>query len=207
MEINSFSIEGIHYSNEDSLSVRQMADNKAVAVLADGMGGLTFGKEAADLIVNTITTFVCEHIGKLSVRDLLSKALEHADEAIAQKSVEVHSKMGAAVAIAFVDGNDIHYTWLGNVRIYLSDHNEIMPLTTDHMLDVGYGKHLLTRCIKGAGLRTDVPYQNRKVKAGDILLLCTDGLYKQINVNQMLDITLPTNKKYEDDASLIKIVL
>lgn len=50
MEINSFSIEGIHYSNEDSLSVRQMADNKAVAVLADGMGGLTFGKEAADLL-------------------------------------------------------------------------------------------------------------------------------------------------------------
>ena len=75
------------------------------------------------------------------------------------------------------------------------------------MLDVGYGKHLLTRCIKGAGLRTDVPYQNRKVKAGDILLLCTDGLYKQIKVNQMLDITLPTNKIYEDDASLIKIVL
>ncbi len=207
MKIGSFSIEGIHYSNEDSLSVHQLAPNKAVAVLADGMGGLTFGKEAADLIVNAITAFICEHTERMPVQDLLGKALEDADEVIYQKSMEIHSKMGAAVAIAFIDGNNIHYTWQGNVRIYLFDHNKLEQLTTDHILDAGYGKHMLTRCIKGAGVRTDIPYQCREVDAGSVLLLCTDGFYKQTEINQMSNTTLPINKKYEDDASLIKIVL
>ena len=107
MKIDSFSIEGIHYSNEDSLSVLQIADNKAIAVLADGMGGLTFGKVAADLIVNSITDFVCEHEGELAVQDLLNQALEYADEMVSQKSLVTHSKMGAAVAIAFIDGSNI----------------------------------------------------------------------------------------------------
>ena len=39
------------------------------------------------------------------------------------------------------------------------------------------------------------------------LFLCTDGLYKQVKVNQMLDKALPTNEEYEDDATLIRIVL
>lgn len=96
MKIDSFSIEGKHNSNEDSLSVLQIIDDKIIAVLADGMGGLTFGKEAADLIVSTITTFVCEHINKMTVSDLLIKALEFADKAVSKKSLEMHSKMGAA---------------------------------------------------------------------------------------------------------------
>ena len=70
MMIDGFSKKGIHYSNEDSLSVLQIADNKAIAVLADGMGGLTFGKVAADLIVNSITDYVCEHEGELADQDL-----------------------------------------------------------------------------------------------------------------------------------------
>lgn len=84
------------------------------------MGGLTFGKEAADLIISTITAFICEHVERLPIQELLGKALEYADETICQKSMGTHSKMGAAVAIAFIDDNNIHYTWQGNVRIYLS---------------------------------------------------------------------------------------
>ena len=207
MKIDGFSIKGIHYSNEDSLSVLQIADNKAIAVLADGMGGLTFGKVAADLIVNSITDFVCEHEGKLAVQDLLNQALEYADEMVSQKSLVTHSKMGAAVAIAFIDGSNIHYTWQGNVRIYLFGHGKVAQLTLDHTLDVGYGKQRLTRCIKGAGIRPDVPYQCEKANTGSVLLLCTDGLYKQIEVCQVFDKALPIDGKYEDDASLIKIEL
>lgn len=191
MKIDSFSIKGIHYSNEDSLSVLQIADNKVIAVLADGMGGLTFGKVAADLIVNSITNFVCEHEGKLAVQNLLNQALEYADEMVSQKSLVTHSKMGAAVAVAFIDGSNIHYTWQGNVRIYLLGHGKVAQLTSDHTLDVGYGKQLLTRCIKGAGIRPDVPYQCEKANTGSVLLLCTDGLYKQIEVCQAFDKALP----------------
>ena len=48
MKISSFSKEGKFYPNEDSLSICQLESDKAIVALADGMGGITFGKEAAD---------------------------------------------------------------------------------------------------------------------------------------------------------------
>ena len=60
---------------------------------------------------------------------------------------------------------------------------------------------------KRQGIRPDVPYQCEKANTGSVLLLCTDGLYKQIEVCQVFDKALPIDGKYEDDASLIKIEL
>ena len=41
-------------------------------------------KEAADLIVNSIITFIGEHIERLTAQNLLTKALEYADEVLSQ---------------------------------------------------------------------------------------------------------------------------
>lgn len=205
MKIESFSIKGKHYSNEDSLRIHQLAPNKVIAVLADGMGGLSFGKETSDLIVNALTEFICGNHECLITQDLFGRALEYADKLIAQKSKETHSKMGAAVALIFIDGYSVHYTWLGNVRIYLAEQGEVKQLTIDHSLDAGYGKQLLTRCIKGNGLRVDWPYQSIEVKTGTTLVLCTDGLYKQVKLEQMFTTMLPIHNSYDDDASMIRI--
>ena len=205
MRIDSFSIEGRHYSNEDSLSYKTFANDTAIVVLADGMGGLSFGKETSDLVVNTITKFVSDNADNLSAKEMLFQSLEYADAAITQKSIEYHSKMGTAVAIAFINGNQVHYTWLGNVRTYLSTSNRMERLTTDHVLDAGYGKFLLTRCIKGGGLREELPYQSIEVNAGDTLILCTDGLYKQMNDNQLAKTKSKIEEQFEDDASMIRI--
>ena len=78
-------------------------------------------------------------------------------------------------------------------------------LTTDHVLDAGYGKFLLTRCIKGGGLREELPYQSIEVNAGDTLILCTDGLYKQMNDNQLAKTKSKIEEQFEDDASMIRI--
>lgn len=206
MKISSFSKEGKYYSNEDSLSVCQLEKDKAIVALADGMGGLTFGKEAADLIVNTLSSFIREHIDRTPISELLHEALKYADGAIARKAIECHSKMGAAIALAFIDDNMIHYTWLGNVRIYLSGLNKFELLTNDHLLDTGYGKQLLTRCIKGCGLRDDVPYNCIEIKTGETLILSTDGFYKQhIGTELLLNKDSYLLTDYEDDASMIRI--
>lgn len=205
MKIDSFSVEGKLYPNEDSLCVRQLSPNQVVAVLADGMGGLNFGKEVADLIVHAVSEFICKNLGRNSIQELIGKALEHTDRIIAQRSKEMHSKMGAAVALVFVDGNTVHFTWLGNVRIYLFEQAEAKLLTTDHCLDAGYGKQLLTRCIKGKGVRADWPYRELSVKAGSKLILCTDGLYKQLGLERLFTAKLPFLEEFEDDASMIGI--
>lgn len=207
MKIDYFSKEGKHYANEDSLCIRQLSPQQVVAVLADGMDGLNFGKEAADIIVHAVSEFVCENLGRYSIQELFGKALEHTDRIIAQKSKETHSKMGAAMALLYIDDHSLHYTWLGNVRLYLSEQNEGKLLTRDHSLDAGYGKQLLTRCIKGKGIREGWPYHYIELKEENSLVLCTDGLYKNIKLERMFATKFPLDEEFEDDASLIRIEL
>lgn len=205
MRINSFSVGSRNYSNEDSLIVKQLNENRAIAILADGMGGFSLGKEASELIVNAIADFIYENQGSCTVETLLYRALSHADEMNTKRSIEAHSNMGAAVAVAYIDGEYGHFTWLGNVRIYLANSEGINQLSIDHTLEVGYGKTMLTRCIKGGGLRDDRPYKSCSIEVGSTLILCTDGLYKHTDVNKLLE--LSTIEASEDDASMIKITL
>ena len=203
MIINSFSVGSKIYSNEDSLVVKCLDDKRAIAVLADGIGGFSLGKEASELIANAIVDFIYVNHEYFSAEELLNQALFHADTLNAKRSIETHCKMGAAVAVAYIDGESVHFTWLGNARIYLSGTEGIIQLTTDHVLDAGYGKTLLIRCIKGDGLREDIPYKSWAIELGYTLILCTDGLYKQNDINHLLEIY--TIDASEDDASMIKI--
>ena len=205
MKIESISIEGAHYPNEDRLRHWERSSETVFAVLADGMGGLSMGDVAAELIVKNISDYIIKNFDEHPIEQLLLGAMKAADDAVASKSAETHSRMGAAVALVLLDKGRLHYTWLGNVRVYLAGTSPLEMLTTDHVANVGYGNILLTRCIKGKGLRNDVPYQVREVTPGDVILLCTDGYYKQINMEETHSGSIPVIEDFEDDASIIRI--
>jgi hypothetical protein len=69
------------------------------------------------------------------------------------------------------------YTWQGNVRIYLKNDNGLSILTSDHILDVGYGQTRVTRCIKGTGLREDIPVKVIKLTRNENVFFYTNGFY------------------------------
>lgn len=54
-------------------------------------------------------------------------------------------------------------------------------------------------------LQNDLLYDT--LEALNNVILCTDGFYKMVEISQIIDKSLPVNGEYEDDASLIKIVL
>jgi serine/threonine protein phosphatase PrpC len=66
----------------------------------------------------------------------------------------------------------------------------------------------LTRCIKGAGLRDDVPFVSHELINDDAVILCTDGLYS-VAESDMASSSVDEIKARivspEDDATLIKI--
>ncbi len=211
MEIDIISIESTHHQYEDSVSVKDISDNCLVAVVADGIGGMTFGKEAADTVTESVTDYVFSHTDGNTPHILLSKALTEADQKIADTCRELHSPMGAAIAIAYIQNKTLHYSWLGNVRIYLLHDDNIELLTKDHVLNVGYGRTSLTRCIKGYGLRDDNPFMTRELLKGDSILICTDGLYNQASDLELMKLQ-SSNAEYiienrYDDATCVRISL
>ncbi len=199
-KFNTFSIAGNAKMNEDYILCQDLSEEWSLAILADGMGGLSYGNEAAKVVSHSIADFVVSNLHRYEPQELLRKAFDTADESIRQKCHELRCKMGATVCVALIGKDSVHYAWQGNVRLYKKTNDKLQPLTTDHIADCG-GTILLTRCINGKGFRELVPVESVSINDGNTIYLCTDGYYQNTcNLQNQLPVDLG------DDASLIEIL-
>jgi len=210
VNVKSFSIGSKNYPNEDRLIVQELGTNGIVVVLADGMGGLSLGDTAAEVAAESVADYLMKNYKGCDEQEILYNALACADQEVGRISIEKKSNMGAALAVAIITEHELYCTWQGNVRIYLRHEGKTKQLSTDHLANIGYGRTALTRCIKGAGLRDDIPFLCFKLSEEDTVYLCTDGLYKvaknDLGILSADEIARKLNEP-EDDASLIEVSL
>lgn len=95
--MNPYNHSGKDKPNEDYILCHKLSDDSAIAVLADGMGGLSYGAEAAKIVSESIFfTTIINKIQECSPEDVLRMAFDSADSAIQQKCRDLKCKMGAA---------------------------------------------------------------------------------------------------------------
>ena len=194
--------KGYDSQNEDYCKVVEL-EGRTLVIMADGMGGLSLGVEAAECVCEGIAEYVSK---KLEADNLWQEAFKYADKKLHKLSLANHSNMGAAVTALIITAISCEVAWQGNVRLYLYRDNQLLQLTTDHIMNIGYGQKMLTRCLKGGGLRDDVPTKNIPLQTDDILFLCTDGFY---NIHEQ-DLSsgntcVPKEDIINDDATCLTI--
>lgn len=194
--------KGYNSRNEDYCKVVGV-EGRTLVIMADGMGGLSLGAEAAECICEGIAEYVSKN---LEADNLWQEAFKYADNKLHELSIANHSNMGAAVSALIITETSCEVAWQGNVRLYLYRDNQLQQLTTDHVMDIGYGQKMLTRCLKGGGLRDDVPTKNIPLQTNDILFLCTDGFY---NIHEQDlssgNASVPKEDIMNDDATCLTI--
>lgn len=159
--------------NEDYCKVVEL-EGRTLVIMADGMGGLSLGAETAECVCESIAEYVSQNLDK---EKLWQEAFKYADGKLRERSIANHSNMGAAVTALVITDTTCEVAWQGNVRLYLYSGNQLQQITSDHVMDIGFGQKMLTRCLKGGGLRGDIPTMSIPLRAGDTLYLCTDGFY------------------------------
>ena len=194
--------KGYDSQNEDYCKVVEL-EGRTLVIIADGMGGLSLGAEAAECVCEGIAEYVSKN---LEADNLWKEAFKYADKKLHELSLANHSNMGAAVTALIITATSCEVAWQGNVRLYLYRDNQLLQLTTDHIMNIGYGQKMLTRCLKGGGLRDDVPTKNIPLQTDDILFLCTDGFY---NIHEQ-DLSsgntcVPKEDIINDDATCLTI--
>ena len=194
--------KGHDSQNEDYCKVVEL-EGRTLVIMADGMGGLSLGVEAAECVCEGIAEYVSK---KLEADNLWQEAFKYADNKLHELSLANHSNMGAAVTALIITAISCEVAWQGNVRLYLYRDNQLLQLTTDHIMNIGYGQKMLTRCLKGGGLRDYVPTKNIPLQTNDILFLCTDGFY---NIHEQ-DLSsgntcVPKEDIINDDATCLTI--
>ena len=206
IELKAFSHSGKDKDNEDYALCHRLSDNSLVAVLADGMGGLSYGACAAKIISDSILATVIDKIQGCSPEDVLRMAFDAADSAIYRKCRELKCRMGAAVTVALAMGDSLYYAWQGNVRLYKAAYGKLSLLTTDHIAAETGGTYL-TRCVNGKGFRENIPVMHERLEHVDSIIICSDGWYRNTDMNAMANRNTPFEPDgiFEDDASFIEL--
>lgn len=173
-----------------------------VMAVADGMGGHSFGELASELALRTGWNLGAGEVKwplKLNEREteeLKEKArvtfqlIDRALHAKALKNPEL-AGMGTTLTICYTTGPALFVLHAGDSRAYLIRSGLLRRLTRDHTLaqdlidsgDVAPGsrearktRHVLTNCLGGPYLSVDVDVEYYRLRDGDRVLVCSDGL-------------------------------
>jgi protein phosphatase len=165
-------------------------------IVADGMGGHAGGEEASRIATTEIQAYLTSNWDSPEPSSkLLEQALWRANAAIVQdqQSHPERADMGTTVVVVIFRGE----SWCGHVgdsRLYRFRQTKLEQVTEDHTwvaraIQVGDitaeearvhpFRHVLSRCLGREDLH-QVDVQPLDVKAGDRLLLCSDGLTEEL---------------------------
>lgn len=188
------------HNNEDRFSYWEPAADAEfrqkgrLAIVADGMGGYEGGQEASRIAIETVEQIYASTANG-DPQTLLTSAFQAAHERIlrfASQHPELHGMGTTCTAVALVADN-LYYAHVGDSRLYLLRAGQISRLSHDHSYVsrlVEHGlisseeaenhpqRHILTAALGAGGdIVPDQPENAIPLQNGDILLLCTDGLW------------------------------
>ena len=208
--------------NEDCLFLLPEED---VYIVADGMGGHASGEVASRLAVETVADFFRETSEDEEVtwpykmekerhysENRLINSIKLANLRIFEASVADARKkgMGTTIVAVHVADGGLYLGHVGDSRIYrIGSDDEIEQLTEDHSLLNDYikmksltpeeienfpHKNVIVRAL---GMKETVVVDTCIIspRAGDIFLLCSDGLSGPVDDDGLCEIT----KRYRDD--------
>jgi serine/threonine protein phosphatase PrpC len=186
-------------------------------VVADGMGGRVGGGEASVLAIEAVETSVLSTLSWLlalrsseqqpsvDVLTELRAALQQADTCVWQEAAR-HPElagMGTTLTVAYRYRSSLFVAHAGDSRCYLLRAETLFRLTQDHTLasdlvrrgmlpseeDARGGlRHIITNVVGGPREGVSVELHRLTLQAGDVILLCTDGLTRMLTDLQIASV-------------------
>lgn len=178
--------------NEDAIG---WDETRALAFIADGMGGHARGDVASQLVRQTLLDAAAD-------APLVASLLKaHETVAQAARDNSAYESMGSTVVAAQIIDRQAYLAWVGDSRAYLWRASALEALTRDHsylevlrqqrqLTDTQMrehpNKHLVTQTL---GLGSPRPSQAQlALRHGDWLVLCSDGLNEELTDAQIAEV-------------------
>jgi len=179
--------------NEDSAYARP-----PLYVVADGMGGAQAGEVASALAVEEFRVGLT---AQGTAEQRLTERVQAANRRIyetAHRKLE-HEGMGTTLTAVYLDESNLAVAHVGDSRAYIFRDGELVRLTHDHSLVeelIRRGKltpeqaaahpqrSIITRAL-GIEPEVEVDTWSYPMRAGDVVLLCSDGLTSMISEPQI----------------------
>ena len=195
-----------------------------MAIVCDGMGGLEGGARASRLCAELVYKGFYQIGSTENICHVLSELVLDANTEITNLVGDDGRKLnsGTTIVAAVVSGNTVSWVSAGDSRIYLYHDRRLMQITRDHnyriTLRERYNAGLITQAQiesdpqrdalisyvgRGETIIIDSGTINFDSKAGDILVLCSDGLYKYLSDEKILELIHSNAKRPNELAAIL----
>ncbi|HEY6280188.1 MAG TPA: Stp1/IreP family PP2C-type Ser/Thr phosphatase [Burkholderiales bacterium] len=196
--------------NEDSITVDAAS---GFVVLADGMGGYNAGEVASGIATAMLGTSLKQVLdgaepgriepesGETLAVKILREQIAGANTSIYQaaKSQPQYAGMGTTLVVGLFYDNYLSVAHIGDSRLYRLRQDEFKQITRDHsllqeqidsgmiteeMARLSQNKNLVTRAL-GIDPEVEPEIHTYEVEAGDVYLLCSDGLSDMVEDDEI----------------------
>ena len=203
LEKSEISLVGARETNQDRIACL-MDEHSAFVVVCDGMGGHRAGEQAAEVAGRTL----CERYRTagqplMDPLGFLHLAMGAAHEQVVKFGADtpLETRPRATCAVLLVQDGAAYWAHVGDSRIYHLRGGAVLARTRDHShVELLLREGLIAReqmqghpmrnfvesCVGGEPLLPEMTLSGRNaLRAGDQLLVCTDGLWGNLSDEQL----------------------
>ncbi len=197
-------------------------------IIADGVGGNNAGEIASKNAVETAALFIenkpfDEIDNEETAYEYLRACIESVNRYIVNlaQNNESYQGMGTTMIVSIVLSNNIYLAHLGDSRGYLIRGKKILQITDDHTVPaelyregkISYDeaqnhpqRHMITKAI---GMLDEIKADIYKIELeeGDIIILCTDGLYGEVNPKELHKVFTNSQKMQDGCDDLVRLAI
>jgi len=184
-----------------------------IFVLADGAGGHLNGEVASSLTLRTVAKALIKDIylplldkadmndpERPTISDVITDAMQEADRLVREQVTDG----GCTCTVGVITGNIINIGHVGDSRLYVINDTDLERVTRDHsvvgrLIEIGElepeeakthpQRSVLYRGIgMGGENKMEVDIMRKRLKTGDHVLMCSDGLWDMVQDDQIREI-------------------
>jgi PPM family protein phosphatase len=199
VEYAELSLQGGRDSNQDRICVA-VAEEAALLIACDGMGGHADGERAAEIAQETVverfwqtTQPLLDPLGFLH----LALGAAHANVVGLAPRLPIEMRPRATCAVCVVQQTSAYWAHVGDSRVYhlragrvlerTRDHSHVELLMREGVISAGQMqnhpmRNFVESCLGGEPLLPEMALNPRRsLSQGDLLLVCTDGFWANLD--------------------------
>ncbi len=224
IEIGTSSIIGTRKNQEDTI-FGYGSGREAIALVCDGMGGLSGGELASKAAAESLADAWFGRKGTVDIPEFLEEEALRADEKVFQQKNEKGERIraGTTIVAAIIRGNELYWLSVGDSKIYIIRGEEILSVCREHNYRLTLNQQLengeLTpeeyaaeeyraeALISYLGMGNvplmDLNRQPFLLEDGDIILLSSDGLYRSLAEKEIFSLVKEFGRDMQEAADAL----
>jgi serine/threonine protein phosphatase PrpC len=227
LEIESSGLSVVGPVRQDNQDCIRLPDNEhpvgagLLFAIADGMGGYAHGGMASLLALESFSNIMASQNGG-PIYKTMQRGVEAANLQVYKKAQQLGTgRMGTTLTAAYLFGETLHLAHVGDSRAYLIRDGRAICLTADHTavgdlvrsklissdkIRTHAQRSILTKSV-GTGLFVQPDLHQHKLKEGDRLILCSDGVWSVIEDDEFAQVASESSSVDQISQNLINLAL